>query len=170
MSTSQTPSRSSAVRDSPRDSGQSVAPRLVFGLQGAQLLDGRGPPLGPGAASADDRDGRELADGLAGREAGPVSSLALGAAHGHALIVTPSRYANVANFPPGRASTGDVTLRLTHNGNSPTAQRYRATAPRSAVAPADLSMTNLSGANLSGADRTGRPSSRPPGSSSRGGR
>ena len=60
--------------------GQSVAPRLVFSLQGAQLLDGRGPPLGTGAASADDRDGRELADGLAGREAGPVSSLALGAA------------------------------------------------------------------------------------------
>ena len=64
--------------------GQSVAPRLVFGLQGAQLLDGRGPPLGPGAASADDRDGRELADGLAGREALAVSSLALGAALGHA--------------------------------------------------------------------------------------
>ena len=66
--------------------GQSVAPRLVFSLQGAELVDGIGPLLGPGAAAAGDRDGRELADGLAGREAGPVSSLALGAARGHALL------------------------------------------------------------------------------------
>ena len=66
--------------------GQSVAPRLVFSLQGAELVDGIGPLLGPGAAATDDRNGRELADGLAGREAGPVSSLALGAARGHALL------------------------------------------------------------------------------------
>ena len=80
----QTASRSSAVRDSPRDSGQPVAPRLVLGLQGPELGDGRGPPLGPRAASADDRDGREPADGLAGGEALAVSPLALGGAHGHA--------------------------------------------------------------------------------------
>ena len=41
--TSQTPSRSSAVRESARDSGRLVAPGLVFGLQGAELADGVGP-------------------------------------------------------------------------------------------------------------------------------
>ena len=43
--TSQTPSSSSAVLESARDSGRLVAPGLVLGLQGAELADGVGPPF-----------------------------------------------------------------------------------------------------------------------------
>ena len=43
-STLQTSSSSTAVGESASESGKSVAPSLVFGLEGPQLVEGRGPP------------------------------------------------------------------------------------------------------------------------------
>ena len=87
-STSQTPARSSAVRESARDSGQLVAPGLVFGLEGAELADGVGPLLRPRPAVLRRRP-RDLdrADGLAGGAALPEPALAFGVREGHEAIV-----------------------------------------------------------------------------------
>ena len=90
--------------------GQLVAPRLVLGLQGPELGDGRGPPLGPRAESADDRDGREPADGLAGGEALAVSPLALGGAHGHAPNCNTVTLRHVAT-PPTPSARAPITER-----------------------------------------------------------
>ena len=83
-STSHTASRSSAVSRVGQRLGQSIAPRLVFGLQGAQLLDGRGPAgragLRPRRCSLLDGDGRSSA--LA------VSALAFRVGQTHEPIVS----------------------------------------------------------------------------------
>ena len=79
-STSQTPARSSAVREFGQGLGQLVAPGLVFGLEGAELADGVGPPLRPRPAVLRAHDG---ADGLAGVAALAPAALALGVGHTH---------------------------------------------------------------------------------------
>ena len=90
-STSQTPSRKLGGPGVGQGLGQSVAPRLVFSLQGAELVDGIGPPLW--AVPAVPWGGRlEGPDGLAGVAAFPEAALALGVRHAHGGHCT--RYCN----------------------------------------------------------------------------
>ena len=80
-----TPSSSSAVRESARDSGQLVAPSLVLALQGPEFGEGGGPPGRPGL-----RPGRPrppLLDGLADGAALAVSALPLGVGQGHRALL-----------------------------------------------------------------------------------
>ena len=57
---SQTPSSSSVVWESARDSGKTVAPGLVFGLQGPQLGHGVSPSLRPDGLAGDCWEGFTL--------------------------------------------------------------------------------------------------------------
>ena len=68
------------MRESARDSGELVAPSLVFGLEGSELVDGVGPPLRPRPAVLRPLEGP---DGLAGGAALAPAALALGVRYAH---------------------------------------------------------------------------------------
>ena len=108
-STSQTPSRSSAVLESARELGQLVAPSLVLGLQGPELGQGRGPPLRPRR-----RPGRPpLLDGDAGVAALAEAALALGVREGHRALLWPLRNGRpITEILRGRHGLGGTGLHL----------------------------------------------------------
>ena len=79
--------------------GQLVAPRLVFGLEGSELVDGVGPPLRPRPAVLRPLEGP---DGLASGAA-----LALGVRHAHGSTRDAAAWMLAASAPPGSTVGAD---------------------------------------------------------------